>query len=77
MKTVLTFDSNIPEDNEGLAQVMAAKSMAIVLWELQHNSYKQADRLAEANGTDVIDEHMKIFASLLEQHNISPDTLTN
>ena len=75
MITTLTFDSSIPEDIEALAQAIAAKSMAIILWELQHNSYRQADQLAEEKGTDAIDEHIKIFAKLLEEHPIVIENL--
>jgi len=46
MKRTLTFEFDF-EDDDLLLQVVHANDLALILWELQHNSRKDFEALAE------------------------------
>ena len=74
-KAVITWNLNDFEENQDFKRCIKSKYMAMLLWELKHNSYKACSRKADDSGEDdfhVIFEHIN---SLFEEFNVNIDDL--
>jgi hypothetical protein len=77
-KAILEFDLNDPED--AMAHLRAVKSldMALVLWEMAHNTRKGILNEVEFNKLDPYDAVEKVFKRFwneMEDHGINIDQL--
>lgn len=77
-KATLEFNLNDPDDSR--AHMMAVKSldMALVLWEMAHNTKKSIHNQIEFNKLDAYDAVDKVFEKLWEEmndHGINLDNL--
>ena len=75
MKAKLTFDLDDPDDRMAHERCVKATDMALVLWELMHNSYRGL-----TNGFDETDDYYKgvdavydRLRELLSEHDVNPD----
>jgi hypothetical protein len=75
MKAKLTFDLDDPDDRMAHERCVKATDMALVLWELMHNSYRGL-----TNGFDETDDYYKgvdavydRLRELLNEHDVNPD----
>ena len=75
MKAQLTFDLEDFDDRMAHERCVKATDMALVLWELQHNSYRGL-----TNGFDESDDFYKgvdavydRLRELLDEHGVNPD----
>jgi len=74
-KAVITWNLNDLDENQDFKRSMKSKDMAMLLWELKHNSYKACGRKADESGEDdfhIIFEHIN---DLFEQFSIDIDDL--
>jgi len=75
MITKLTFNSDIPEDDEKLARMMVADGMANVLWNIMHAHKKRSKGLAKEEGSEPIDVLYEIIREDLEENGINIDVI--
>lgn len=68
-KAVITWNLNDFEENQDFKRSMKSKDMAMLLWELKHNSYKTC---SDSGDIDFIFEHIN---HLFEQFSIDIDDL--
>lgn len=80
MKAKLIFNLDDLDDDMAHKRALASTDMALVLWELVHNSKKTLEWAMESdtiNRYDALDMVYKRIHDLLEEHNINVDTLIN
>lgn len=68
-KAVITWNLNDFEENQDFKRSMKSKDMAMLLWELKHNSYRAC---SDSGDIDFIFEHIN---DLFEQFSIDIDDL--
>ena len=74
-KAVITWNLNDFEENQDFKRCIKSKDMAMLLWELKHNSYKtcrRKDNDSNDNDFKIIFEHIN---DLFEQFNVDIDDL--
>lgn len=74
-KAVITWNLIDYEENQDFKRCIKSKDMAMLLWELKHNSYKTCSRKADESDDDdfhIIFEHIN---SLFEEFNIDINDL--
>jgi len=74
-KAVITWNLNDFEENQDFKRSMKSKDMAMLLWELKHNSYRTCSSKVDDSEDDdfhVIFEHIN---NLFEQFSIDIDDL--
>jgi hypothetical protein len=74
-KAVITWNLTDFEENQDFKRCIKSKDMAMLLWELKHNSYKTCSRKADESGEDdfhIIFEHI---SGLFEEFNVDIDDL--
>jgi hypothetical protein len=80
MKAILEFDLNDPDDRLEHMRAIKSFDMAIALYEIQLNSYKELERLIEHQNLSAIDTLDKVFERInevLDKHGIKIDDLIN
>ena len=74
-KAVITWNLSEFDENQDFKRFVMSRDMAMMLWELKHNSYKKCKRLidkSEENELDVVFEHIN---SLFEEYGVDIDNL--
>ena len=74
-KAVIAWNLNDFEENQDFKRSMKSKDMAMLLWELKHNSYKACSSKVDDSDDDdfhIIFEHIN---DLFEQFSIDIDDL--
>lgn len=77
-KAVLKFDLNDPDDSRAHMRAVKSLDMALVLWEMAHNSKKMIHNQIEFDKLDAYDAVNKVFEKLYEEmseHGINLDDL--
>ena len=80
MKAQINFDLENLDDEIELKRFLKATDMALVLWELMHNSKKslewkmESDTISRYYALDMVFERI---TELLEEHDINVDKLIN
>jgi len=80
MKAELHFNLDDAEDSMAHTRCIKATDMALVLWELVHNSKKTLEWAMESdsiNRYDALDMVYKRIGELLEEHDVNIDKLIN
>lgn len=80
MKAELHFNLDDADDLMAHTRCIKATEMALVLWELVHNSKKSLEWKMESNSInryDALDMVYKRIGELLEEHDINVDKLIN
>jgi hypothetical protein len=80
MKAQINFDLENLDDEIELKRFLKATDMALVLWELIHNSKKSLEWKMEADTIsryDALDMVFERITELLEEHDINVDKLIN
>jgi hypothetical protein len=77
MKAKLTFDLNDPDDRLEHERCVKSLDIALVLWELTHNSYRSLTNGFDEDdsyykGVDAVYDHLK---ELLYEHSVDIDKL--
>ena len=76
-KAVITWNLNDFEENQDFKRCIKSKDMAMLLWELKHNSYKTCGRKADESGDDDLHTVFEHINSLFEEFNVDIDDLIN
>lgn len=74
MKATLEFDLDNPDDRKAHLRCVKSTDMAIVLFELRHNSKKRVQKQIE-KGADPIDAFYNEFFDLLDENGVVIDDL--
>ena len=80
MKAQLNFDLENLDDEMEIKRCLKATDMALVLWELIHNSKKSLEWKMESDTIsryDALDMVFERITELLEEHDINVDKLIN
>jgi len=80
MKAELHFNLNDAEDSMAHTRCLKSTEMALMLWELMHNSKKSLEWKMESNSIDRYDALDMVFErinELLEEYDINVDKLIN
>jgi hypothetical protein len=80
MKAQLHFDLEDTDDEMEIKRCLKSTDMALVLWELVHNSKKSLEWKMEAdtiNRYDALDMVFERINELLEEYDINVDKLIN
>jgi len=80
MKAQLNFDLENLDDEMEIKRCLKSTEMALVLWELVHNSKKSLEWKMEAdtiNRYDALDMVFERISELLEEYDINIDKLIN
>lgn len=81
MKAILEFDLNDPDDSMAHLRAVKSLDMALVLWELVHNSKKgMLNRVEFENVTDPYEAVSMVYErlyELLEEHGVNINQLIN
>jgi len=79
MKAQLQFDLEDLEDLNAIKRCIQSDSMALILWELVHNSKKKLEWAMESDTIsryDALDMVFERINDLLEEHGINIDKIT-
>ena len=77
-KGILEFDLNDPDDSRAHLRAVKSLDMALVLWEITHNTKKGIQYEIEFKNLDAYEAVDKVFAKLYEslsEHGINLDDL--
>jgi hypothetical protein len=80
MKAELHFNLDDADDLMAHTRCIKATDMALVLWELVHNSKKSLEWKMESNSInryDALDMVFERISELLEEHDVNVDKLIN
>ncbi|TSA59757.1 MAG: hypothetical protein D4R41_02745 [Sediminibacterium sp.] len=80
MKAELHFNLDDADDSMAHTRCIKATDMALVLWELVHNSKKSLEWKMESNSInryDALDMVFERISELLEEHDVNVDKLIN
>jgi len=74
-KAVITWNLNDFEENQDFKRCIKSKDMAMLLWELKHNSYKTCGRKADESVDGDLHTVFEHINSLFEKFSIDIDDL--
>ena len=74
-KAVITWNLSEFDENQDFKRFVMSRDMAMMLWELKHNSYKKCQKLIDKSEEDDIDVVFKYIMSLFEEYGVDIDNL--
>lgn len=74
-KAVITWNLKDSDENQDFKRFVKSRDMAMLLWELKHNSYKKCEQLVDQSGDDDLYVVFEYINKLFEDYSIDIDDL--
>lgn len=74
-KAVITWNLSEFDENQDFKRFVMSRDMAMMLYELKHNSYKKCQRLIDKSEDDELDVVFEHINSLFEEYGVDIDNL--
>lgn len=76
-KAVITWNLSDYDENQDFKRFVMSRDMAMMLWELKHNSYKKCKRLIDKSGDDGLEIVFNHINNLFEEYGVDIDNVVD